>query len=455
MEQLLARPKLPSAVFVADNPMALGALRRIRSAGLRIPHDISLASFDDPAWFALADPPMTAVAQPTAEMGRTAVRMLRAMLRGETVQSVTLGCQLPPAGFLRRRSTPDRRTRQGGVMHAHAIRAAAAATLAVLGATMAVGCGNSGGGAQTGKAKVAVATRNFNNPYWAALRDGANAQGKAMGLNVNVQAGSSETDANGENQKISTLATQDYTCYAVVPVNATNIITPLVPVSRKGKPIINLDTQIDQNAAKKAKLKITSFIGSDNVQAGTIAGKGLLKATGGSGDVLILKGIPGEQNGINRIKGFNTATGGKLKVVGSQVANYEQSQGLTAAETLLKAHPEVKGIFAANDTMALGAAQAVRNAGKTGKVHVIGVDGIKQALDAVKSGKLDGTVTQYPYVEGQLAVEACQALAKGKKIPKRIVSPVKLIDKSIVDQQIKAFPKSIGGFKDPVKQSAK
>ncbi len=98
MDQLLARPQLPSAVFAADNPMALGALRRIRSAGLRIPHDISLASFDDPAWFALADPPMTAVSQPTAELGRTAVRMLRAMVDGETVRSVTLGCRLVPRG---------------------------------------------------------------------------------------------------------------------------------------------------------------------------------------------------------------------------------------------------------------------------------------------------------------------------------------------------------------------
>lgn len=98
MDELLARPRLPSALFVADNPMALGALRRIRSAGLRIPQDIALASFDDPAWFALADPPMTAVAQPTVEIGRTAVQMLRSMLEGEPVQSVTLGCRLVPRG---------------------------------------------------------------------------------------------------------------------------------------------------------------------------------------------------------------------------------------------------------------------------------------------------------------------------------------------------------------------
>jgi LacI family transcriptional regulator len=81
MDELLARPRLPSALFAADNPMALGALRRIRSAGLSIPRDIAVDSFDDPAWFALSDPPMTAVAQPTVEIARTAVSMLRSMVR--------------------------------------------------------------------------------------------------------------------------------------------------------------------------------------------------------------------------------------------------------------------------------------------------------------------------------------------------------------------------------------
>ncbi len=336
-------------------------------------------------------------------------------------------------------------------MNAHLSRMVAAALLLLAASTAALGCADrDAGGTEPGKASVAVATRNFNNPYWAALRDGAVAEGERLGLEVNVQAGASETDAAGENQKISTQVIQDYSCYAAVPVNATNIITPLLPASRDGKAIINLDTQIDLAAADESGLGVTSFIGSDNVQAGEIAGKGLLEAIGGPGEVLILKGIPGEQNGINRIKGFTEATRGKLEIVGSQVANYEQSEGLNAAEALLKANPNVKGVFAANDTMALGAAQAVRNADLSGEVKVIGVDGIEQALEAVKSGKLEGTVTQYPYVEGQLAVQACQALALGKKIPRRIVSPVALIDKSNVDRQIKAFPKPIIDYKNPL-----
>lgn len=320
----------------------------------------------------------------------------------------------------------------------------------VVAAAVVTACG--GGLSSTpGQARVAVATRDFNNPYWASLRDGAVGQGKKMGLTVNVQAGSDETDAAGENAKISTLASQNYSCYGAVPVNTTNIITPLVPVSRKNKPVINLDTQIDPAAAKSAGLKITSFIGSDNYSAGQIAGRAMLKDLGGTGQVIVIEGIPGEQNGINRETAFRATISGKLQVVAAQTANYERAQGFNVTQTLLKAHPDIKGIFSANDTMALGAAQAVADAGKTGKIKIIGVDGIQEALQDVQSGKMTATVTQYPYVEGIMVVEACQALAKGRSIPKRIVSPIELIDKSNASKAISSFPRPFVPYVDPVR----
>ncbi len=80
MRELLALPHHPTAVFAANNLMALGALQAIRDAGLRAPEDISLASFDDVSWFSLVDPPVTAIAQPTQELGLAAVEMLFEML---------------------------------------------------------------------------------------------------------------------------------------------------------------------------------------------------------------------------------------------------------------------------------------------------------------------------------------------------------------------------------------
>ncbi|MEE1845837.1 MULTISPECIES: LacI family DNA-binding transcriptional regulator [unclassified Streptomyces] len=108
-ERFLALPEPPEVVFAADNLMALGALDAIRAAGLRVPQDIGLAAFDDIPWFVHTDPPITAIAQPTGELGRAAVRALVDIVEGRSPRSVTL-----PARLVVRRScgepAPDRRS---------------------------------------------------------------------------------------------------------------------------------------------------------------------------------------------------------------------------------------------------------------------------------------------------------------------------------------------------------
>ncbi|MQY20300.1 sugar ABC transporter substrate-binding protein [Nocardia macrotermitis] len=321
--------------------------------------------------------------------------------------------------------------------------------LVLVGALAAAACGR-GDNSSSGEFKIAIVTRNFTNPYWAALRDGAMAEAAKLGVKVTVQAGQSETDADGENAQISTMAAQGFGCFGVVPVNGTNVITPLTAVARKNIPILNLDTQIDPAASKSAGVSYASFIGSDNIEAGKTAGGKLLEALGGSGKVAVLQGIAGEQNGINRDKGFAEAVAGKLDIVQEAPADYEQDKGLQVTEAILKAHPDITGIFSANDTMGLGAAQAIKNAGRTGQIKVISVDGIQAALEAVKAGTLYGTVTQYPYAEGQLAVQGCLAQHQGKKLPDRVVSPIAFIGKDNVEQQISAFPRPIVNFDNPL-----
>lgn len=297
--------------------------------------------------------------------------------------------------------------------------------------------------------RIAIVTRDFTNPYWAALRDGAVDEGKAQGVTVTVRAGKNETDSAGENAQIRTLANQNYGCFGVVPVNATNVITPLIPIARKNIPILNLDTRIDPEASKKAGISYATFIGSDNLLAGEKAGKQLLKALGGSGKVVILQGIAGEQNGINRVTGFKKVTNGKLDIVAMQPADYDRAKALTVTTSLLQAHPDITGIFAANDTMGMGAAQAVKNAGKQGKIKIISVDGIQSMLQSIKKGVNTGTITQYPYAEGQMAVQACIALIQGKKIEKRVVAPIEYISSANVDKAIASFPRPFVPFDDP------
>jgi ribose transport system substrate-binding protein len=343
-------------------------------------------------------------------------------------------------------------------------RGTAAATLTAL-ALGAAACGSddsgsgnaaAGGDSSSGakSAKAAVVVKNFTNPFWVALRDGAQAEGKDLGVDHTVEGGASETDAAGQNAKISTLVNQGYSCFAAASVNSTNVITPLLAASRKGYPVISLDTPINPDAAQKAGLKLTSFIGSNNVKVGETAGEYMLELTGGKGKVLLLEGTPGAIPGIDRINGFTKAVEGKLDIAQKTPANFEKNKGLQVAEAMLKAHPDVVGIYAANDLMALGAAQAVQNAGKKGKIFVIGNDGIKESLEAVASGKLAGTVSQYPYVMGVMAVDACQALADGKSVPAVVESPIQMIKKAEAAQALAAFPKPYFDYENPLRALA-
>lgn len=339
--------------------------------------------------------------------------------------------------------------------------AAACAVLSILTLTAACNRGTAEPAAESGESatqtvKMAAVLRNFTNPYWSAMRDGLEDEAKKQGVTVDIQAGAGETDVDGVNAKISTMANQDYNCFGVVPNNATNVITPLVPVARKKVPIMNLDTKADWDAADKAGVTFATFIGSDNEEAGKLAGERMVELTGGGGGkAAILQGLAGEANGIAREKGFRGAVGSDLDVVAVQSADYEQGKALTVTEAILKQHPDLKAIFAANDSMGLGAAKAVENAGLKGEVSIISVDGVQAALDAVESGSLAGTVTQYPYAEGVIAIDACIAAVRGTAIPDRVVAPIALIDKDNVSKAKESFPRPFEPFTNPIESLIK
>ena len=128
----------------------------------------------------------------------------------------------------------------------------------------------------------------------------------------------------------------------------------------------------------------------------------------------MIGGISGDATSNARVEGFTSGAKGRFEATKTVPGDWDRAKALNAAEDLMRANPDIKGFFAANDHMALGIAQAVKNAGKTGQIAVVGVDGIEDALTAVKSGAMSATVSQYPYTIGQLGVEACLAAAQAQ-----------------------------------------
>jgi ribose transport system substrate-binding protein len=158
---------------------------------------------------------------------------------------------------------------------------------------------------------------------------------------------------------------------------------------------------VDKGAADAAGYMVDGYVGADNKEGGKLAGTMMVKALGGKGKVAVIEGIRGVDNAEARRAGFEKGVEGKLDIVAKESANWKMDEASNKVQSILAAHPDITGIFCANDMMALGAAKAVKQAGKTGKVKIIGYDNIKEAQDAIKAGEMYATIEQHPELMGR------------------------------------------------------
>ncbi len=302
-------------------------------------------------------------------------------------------------------------------------------------------------GAKPAPVRIGVVLKDLDNPFFVAMYEGVRAEAGRRGAHTSVRAAKSETDLQGQAARLRALVAAKAGCYVVNPISRTNLIPPLRGVRR---PIVNIDSPVDLAAARRAAVHINSFIGTNDVTAGTLAGSKMASLLGRRGTVALLGGTAGSINSIHRLTGFmHGIQGTNIKVVAQVNAGYVRTTAEVAARRILRTHPHLSGFYAANDLMALGIADAVRSLSKPEPVKIIGVDGIAEALDAVRSGSLSATVSQYPYVMGRMAVEACVAAVRGARLPANVDSPVALVSKSNVARATASFPRPFRSYSDP------
>jgi ribose transport system substrate-binding protein len=295
--------------------------------------------------------------------------------------------------------------------------------------------------------RMGVVLKGLDNPFFVAMYEGVTAEAARRGAHLSVRAATGNADLAGQAALVRALVAARKDCYVVNPIAATNLVAALRGATG---PIVNVDSPIDASAAKRAGVRIRSFIGTNDVAAGRLAGAKMASLLRGNGTVALIGGLRESVNSRHRLSGFERGIRGtRVRVVTRVDADYVRATAEAAADRILHAHPNLSGFFAVNDLMALGVADAVRAAGKTGDVTIIGVDGIPEALDAVRSGSISATISQYPYVMGQMAVEACVAAARGAQVPARVDAPIAVVTKSNVARASVTFPRPFRGYSDP------
>jgi ribose transport system substrate-binding protein len=281
------------------------------------------------------------------------------------------------------------------------------------------------GNTATGK-KIGLALSTLSNPFFVSVRDGAQKAATAAGAQLVV------ADAADDNAKqadeLSNFVTQKLDVIIVNPTDSDAVVSSVKKANDGKIPVIAVDRGANGGT-------IDSLIASNNVQAGKLGAEQLVKAVPQDAKVGMLVGVPGASAARDRGQGFKDALGDKsvntknVTLVVEQVANFKRDEALNVMQNMLTAHPDLAGVYAQNDDMALGAVQAVKAKSLTGKVAIVGTDGIADATSAIKSGDMYATVAQQPDTMGQLAVENAVKLIQGQTIPKTIDVPLKVVTK--------------------------
>ncbi|MCH7763435.1 MAG: substrate-binding domain-containing protein [Candidatus Marinimicrobia bacterium] len=279
---------------------------------------------------------------------------------------------------------------------------------------------------------VALVLKTLNNPFFIDMQRGAEDAAKQLGINLIVQAAEREVDVEKQMQIIENLIQRKVAAICVTPSGSKEIVPALVKANRTGIHVLIVDTRVDAATLTEAGGYIATFIGSDNVEGGRIAGKFIVDKLNSSGKIVILEGIPGHETGDARLIGFHQAVDSipRIEIVASQTANWERDQGYNVFQNILQSHPGVQGLFACNDMMALGAVEAIAAAGKTGEIIVVGFDAIDDARIAIRQGTMNGSVAQHPYEMGKQAVVYAHRLIIGQKIPDYIPVQIELITRN-------------------------
>jgi ribose transport system substrate-binding protein len=290
--------------------------------------------------------------------------------------------------------------------------------LAALATALAAGCQRGGGGNEGGGARIGLSVSTLNNPFFVTLRDGAQSAADEAGADLIVS--DAQNDTAQQQDDIQNFVTQQVNVILVNPVDSDAVVPAIEAANQANIPVIALDRGASGG-------EIATTIASDNVQGGNMAGEELIRLVS-SGSVAQLEGTPGADPARDRGQGFQDAIDAQsaVEVVASQTANFDRAEGLNVAENILQANPEIAGIFAQNDEMALGAVQALgESAGD--EVKIVGFDATEDGLSAIQDGTMNATVAQQPSEIGSLGVENAIRVIDGESVEENIPVKVQLV----------------------------
>ncbi len=282
---------------------------------------------------------------------------------------------------------------------------------------------------------IPLISKGFQHQFWQAVKQGAEQAAKDLGVTITFEGPETEAMVDKQIDMLAAALAKNPSAIGFAALDSKAAIPYLQQAKAKKIPVIAFDSGVDSD------IPLTTCA-TDNVAAAAYAADKMAELIGGSGEIAVVVHDQTSRTGIDRRDGFVNRIKSKypkITIVTVQYGGGDQLKSTDLTKAIIQSHPNLKGIFGANEGSAIGVLNGVKEMGKVGKIVVIGYDSGAQQIAAIRSGEMAGAITQNPVGIGyQVVVSAVKAL-KGEKLPKFVDTGFYWYDKTnINDPKIQA-----------------
>jgi ribose transport system substrate-binding protein len=285
------------------------------------------------------------------------------------------------------------------------------------------------------KIYIPIISKGFQHQFWQAVKAGAEKAANELNVEITFEGPETESQVDKQIEMLQADLDKKPSAIGFAALDSQAAIPLLQQAKDAGIPVIAFDSGVESDIP-------ATTVTTDNLAAAGLAADKMAELIGGKGEVALIVHDQTSRTGIDRRDGFVNRMKEKypdIQIVDIQYGGGDHLKSTDLAKAILQAHPNLKGFFGANEGSAVGVINAVSEMGMDGKVTVIGYDSGKQQIDAIKSGKMAGAITQNPVGIGYETVKAAVAAIKGEKLDAKIDSGFSWYDKTNIDSdEIKA-----------------
>lgn len=296
------------------------------------------------------------------------------------------------------------------------------------------GCNRgSGPSATSGKLRIAVIPKGTTHEFWKSVHAGSVKASREAGVEIVWKGPLKEDDLRAQIEVVQSFVAQRISGIVLAPLSDKALANPVRAAVRAGVPVVVFDSDLQGTAH-------SSFVATDNLAAGRLAGEEMLKLLDGKGNVVVLRYNEGSASTMNRERGFLDVmrkTPGIFVKSDNQYGGSTTESAFSTSESLLAAQKAasggVDGVFTPNESTTFGMLLALRKGNLAGKIRFVGFDASEKLIEGVRQGHIDGVVLQDPFKMGELAVATLARVLKRQTFEKRIDTGATFLSRRNVD----------------------